>query len=197
MKNVLVLGAGGVLGSEITRQLEQQPEVRQTCYDIRQIAYKRSNGRNICADVCDGNALRQAVSGVDFIVCSLNGDWLSQAQTLVSVLHGRQDVRIIWVTGMGIHNEVSGIHGLMWRRYAAMYPDYIQAADCIATSGIPYTLVRTADLTESGDPSYHLHHAGEKAHSRYVSRAAVAALIVKIIQSDNSFGLNESIGITD
>ena len=197
MKNVLVLGASGVLGSEITRQLEQQPEVRQTCYDIRQIAYKRSNGRNICADVCDENVLRQAVRDVNFAVCSLNGDWLSQAQMLVSVLRGRQDVRIIWVTGMGIHNEVTGIHGLMWRRYAAMYPDYIQAADCIANSGIPYTLVRTADLTESADTSYHLHHAGEKAHSRYVCRAAVAALIVKIIQSDNSFGLNESIGITD
>ena len=197
MKNVLVLGAGGVLGSEITRQLEQQPDVRQTGYDVRRISYARSNGKNICADVCDENALRQAVSGVDFIVCSLNGDWLSQAQTLVSVLHGRQDVRIIWVTGMGIHNEVSGIHGLMWRRYAAMYPDYIQAADCIVNSGIPYTLVRTADLTESGDTSYRLHHAGEKAHSRYVSRAAVAALIVKMIQSDNSLGLNESIGITD
>ena len=197
MKNVLILGADGVLGSEITRQLEQLPNVQQTCYDIRQIPYERSNGRNICADVCDENALRQAVRDVDFVVCSLNGDWLSQAQTLVSVLHGRQDVRIIWVTGMGIHNEVSGIHGLMWRRYAAMYPDYIQAADCIVNSGIPYTLVRTADLTESGDISYQLHHAGEKAHSRYVSRVAVAALIVKMIQSEDDLWLNESVGITD
>ena len=197
MKNVLVLGASGVLGSEITRQLEQQPEVRQTCYDIRRIFYKRRNGRNIRADVCDETALCQAAEGQDFVVCSLNGDWLSQARTLVSVLHGRHDVRIIWVTGMGIHNEVSGIHGLMWRRYAAMYPDYIQAADCIANSGIPYTLVRTADLTESGDTSYHLHHAGGKAHSRYVSRAAVAALIIKMIQSEDGLGLNESIGITD
>lgn len=197
MKNVLVLGAGGILGSEITRQLEQQLDVRQTCYDIRQISYARSNGKNICADVCNEGALRQAVSDVDFVVCSLNGDWLSQAQMLVSVLRGRQDVRIIWVTGMGIHNEVTGIHGLMWRRYAAMYPDYIQAADCIANSGIPYTLVRTADLTESGDTSYYLHHAGEKAHSRYVSRAAVAALIVKMIQAEDGFGMNESVGITD
>lgn len=197
MKRVLVLGAGGILGSEITRQLEQQLDVQQICYDIRQVSYERRNGKNICADVCDEAALRQAVRDVDFVVCSLNGDWLSQAQTLVSVLQGRQDVRVIWVTGMGIHNEVAGIYGLMWRRYAAMYPDYIRAADCIAHSGIPYTLVRTADLTESRDTSYHLHHAGEKARSRYVSRAAVAALIVKMIQSEDNWGLNESIGITD
>lgn len=197
MKRVLILGAGGILGSEITRQLEQQPDVQQTCYDIRRISYERRNGKNICADVCDENALRQAVKGQNFVVCSLNGDWLSQARTLVSVLHGRQDVRVIWVTGMGIHNEVAGIYGRMWRRYAAVYPDYIQAVDCIANAGIPYTLVRTADLTESDSTSYHLHYAGEKAHSRFVSRGAVAALIVKMIQSEDNFGLNESIGITD
>ena len=70
---------------------------------------------------------------------------------------------------------------------------YIKVADLIADSGIPYMLIRTADLTEFGDESYHLHREGEKAHSRYVSRAAVAALLSRIILSDNGFGLNESI----
>ncbi len=95
------------------------------------------------------------------------------------------------------HNEVTGIHGLMWKRYAAMYPEYIKAADCIAGSGIPYTLIRTADLTESDKKTYHLHKAGEKAHSRYVSRTAVAMLICKIILAEDNYGMNESIGITD
>lgn len=45
--------------------------------------------------------------------------------------------------------------------------------------------------------SYHLHKEGEKASSRYASRAAVAALIAKIILDENGFGLNESIGITN
>lgn len=152
MKHVLILGANGVLGSEITRQLALYKDIEQTCYDIRQISYKRINGRNICADVCDRKALEKAVAGY---------------------------------------------YGLLWKRYAAMYPDYIQAADCIVNSGIPYTLIRTADLTEADSMAYHLHKAGEKAHSRYVSRAAVANLIIKIIMSDDNFGLNESIGITD
>lgn len=81
----------------------------------------------------------------------------------------------------------------MWRGYATMYPDYIKAVDLISDSGIAYTLIRTADLTEFGDESYHLHREGEKAHSRYVSRAAVAALLSRIILSDDRFGLNESI----
>ena len=68
------------------------------------------------------------------------------------------------------------------------------AFDC----GAPYTLIRTADLTEDGgDASYHLHRAGQRAHSRYVSRSAVAKLITEIILSPDNFGLNESLGITD
>lgn len=197
MKHVLILGANGVLGSEITRQLALYKDIEQTCYDIRQISYKRINGRNICADVCDRKALEKAVAGQDYVVCSLNGNWYSQAQSLVEVLMHREDICIIWVTGMGIHNEVAGYYGLLWKRYAAMYPDYIQAADCIVNSGIPYTLIRTADLTEADSMEYHLHKPGEKAHSRYVSRAAVANLITQIIMSDDDFGLNESIGITD
>lgn len=53
VKHILVLGAGGVLGSEITRQLEQYSEVEQTCYDMRRIVYHRANGRNIQADACN------------------------------------------------------------------------------------------------------------------------------------------------
>lgn len=197
MINVLTLGANGVLGTEITKQLEQIDNINQLCYDIRQISYERRNGRNICADVCDRSELSAAVKGQDFIVCSLNGDWLGQARALVSVLDPAHSPRIIWVTGMGIHNEVAGIHGLVWRKYASIYPDYIEAADLIASCGAPYTLIRTADLTEDGDASYHLHRAGQRAHSRYVSRSAVAKLITEIILSPDDFGLNESLGITD
>lgn len=197
MKKVLTLGADGVLGSEITRQLEAQSEVTQRCFDICPISYQRSNGENVQGDVCDQQKLQDAVKGMDYIVCSLNGDWLKQASTIVSVVQKGKKAHIIWVTGMGIHNEVPGLYGRMWRKYAQIYPNYIKAADVIAQSGLPYTLVRTADLTQNTNNKYRLYKEGEKVKSKYVSRAAVAKMIVDLITSERPFGINESIGITN
>lgn len=196
MVNVLTLGAAGVLGSEIVRWLETLPDVKQTCADIRKPTYHCPNGVNVQVDARDVSQLAPLVKGQDFIVCSLNGDWLTMAKALVAAIPTGQNTRIIWVTGLGIHNEVSGLYGLYWRHYAAAYPDYIEAADAIAASGFPYTLVRTADLTEDGDSSYHLQKEGQGVNSRFVSRAAVARLITEII-ADPALYRNESIGITN
>lgn len=193
---ILTLGAAGVLGSEIVRRLETLPDAEQICADIRKPTYHCPNGVNVQVDARDVFRLAPLVKGQDFIVCSLNGDWLGMAKALVAALPKGQDTRILWVTGLGIHNEVRDFYGLYWRHYAAAYPDYIEAADCIASSGFPYTLIRTADLTEDGDSSYHLQKEGQSVCSRYVSRAAVARLIAEIIASPDLYR-NESIGITN
>ena len=193
---VLTLGAAGVLGSEIVRWLEMLPDAEQTCADIRKPTYHCPNGVNVQVDARDSSQLAPLVKGQDFIVCSLNGDWLTMAKALIAAIPQGQNTRILWVTGLGIHNEVRGLYGLYWRHYAAAYPDYIEAADTIAASCFPYTLIRTADLTEDGDSSYHLQKEGQGVNSRFVSRAAVARLITEII-ADPALYRNESIGITD
>lgn len=197
MVKVLTLGAAGILGSEITRQLESMPDVEQVCCDVRGLPCRRKNGTNVQANAREKSQLVPLVKGQDFIVCSLNGDWLGMAKALVAAIPEGQDTQIIWVTGLGIHNEVRGIYGLFWRHYAAAYPDYIEAADYIASSGFPYTLIRTADLTENGDSSYHLQKEGQSVNSRFVSRAAVAKLITRIVTEPTQIYRNESIGITN
>ena len=196
MAKVVTLGAAGVLGSEIVRWLETLPDVEQTCADIRMPTYHCPNGVNVQIDARNTSQLAPFVKGQDFIVCSLNGDWLSMAKALVAAIPKGQNTRIVWVTGLGIHNEVRGFYGLYWRHYAAAYPDYIKAADLIASSGFPYTLIRTADLTEEGDSDYHLQKEGQGVNSHFVSRAAVARLISEIVAAPALYR-NESIGITN
>lgn len=198
MKRVLVLGAQGHLGKEIVKQLEKEKTIEQTCYDRELITYLPANGHNIQADVCDPVALYKVTLHQDYIVCSLNGDWLKQAQTLVEVLKDNTHVTLIWITGMGIHDEVKGRFAHVWRGYVRMYPEYIQAANCIMHSGIHYTLLRTADLVETTSHiPYCLHFDGEEARSQYVSISNVAQFIVKMIIDENQTYVNKSIGITN
>lgn len=68
---------------------------------------------------------------------------------------------------------------------------------CFDISPIPYTLIRTADLTEDSNVKYHLYKEEEKIKKKYVSSGAVAKLIVDIITSEQPIGVNDSIGITN
>lgn len=197
MKTVLIIGAAGILGREITMQLETLSDVTQICFDLASIPYQRENGVNVNGDACNMTQLSEVVQSADIIVCSLNGDWLKQARTIVQAIPIEKSPRIIWVTGMGIHNEVPGMLGMMWRRYAAIYPAYIKAADVIAESGKPYVLIRTADLTDGSESKYHLYQEGDKVKQKYVSRKAVAHLIIDIITEQVEISEQESIGITN
>ena len=91
MVKVLTLGAAGVLGSEITRQLESLPDVEQICCDVRGLPYRRKNGTNVKANAREKSQLVPLVKGQDFIICSLNGDWLGMAKALVAAIPEGQD----------------------------------------------------------------------------------------------------------
>lgn len=43
MKKIVTIGAAGHLGREITRQLEAQSGIEQSCFDISSIPYSRGH----------------------------------------------------------------------------------------------------------------------------------------------------------
>ena len=106
MVNILTLGAAGVLGSEIVQQLEVLPDVAQTCADIHKPTYHCPNGINVQVDARDQSQLAPLVNGQNFIVCSLNGDWLAMAKALVAAIPEKQETHIIWVIKHSWHTFV-------------------------------------------------------------------------------------------
>lgn len=49
---------------------------------------------------------------------------LSMAKNIVTALNGSTVSRIIWITGMGIHGEITGLAGLMLKQFAKKRPEY-------------------------------------------------------------------------
>jgi hypothetical protein len=92
---------------------------------------------------------------------------------------------------------VPGEIGKMLDSYVSRFPEYVKAADAIADSGVPYTLVRAAHVVDGDNMEYHLTKEGEEIRNELVTKCAIAKFIADIIADDDEFGKNDSIGITN
>jgi uncharacterized protein YbjT (DUF2867 family) len=92
--------------------------------------------------------------------------------------------RIIFVASLGIYDEVPGKFGAWNRREIGAYlPPFRRAADVIEASGLDYTILRPAWLTDKDEVDYETTERNEPFKGTEVSRKSVAALIAKIIDS--------------
>ena len=131
------------------------------------------------------------------MLCSLDGeDVLTMAKNIASAVEETGVKRIIWITGMGIHNEIKGVHGIMLNQLARKMPEYIQAADTIAASAAVTTLLRCPGIRDGENEVYSLTREGEKPACWFVDRAAIAQCMADMI-ADDALGANESLGITN
>jgi Putative NADH-flavin reductase len=200
MKNILVLGATGGIGRLVVQQLNQLEYVKQAVY-VRNASKLKPEDVAVATvlegDVLDTEKLTEAMQGQEVVIAALAGDLPGQAKSIVKAMKQTKVTRVIWVTGLGIHHEVPGAVGEMLNYYVSRFPEYVQAADTIANSGIAYTLVRAANLTDGGNMEYFLSKEGENIHSESVTRSAVAKFIVDMIKDENNLGENDSLGITN
>lgn len=136
------------------------------------------------------------MNGQDVLLCSLEGDVLTMAQNIVTALEETSVKRIIWITGMGIHNEIKGPRGIMLGMLAKKRPDYIKAADTIVDSKADTTLLRCPGIKNGDNTEYFLTKEGEQPAHKSIERAGIAQCMFDMIQDEN-LGVNESLGITN
>ncbi|WP_330655103.1 NAD(P)H-binding protein [Anaerotignum sp. MSJ-24] len=152
-------------------------------------------------NIIQGDALNEedvlrAMEGQDILFCSLEGDVLTMAKNIVAALDKTTVKRIIWITGMGIHHEITGVRGMMLNRYAKQRPEYIEAADVIAASNAVTTLLRCPGIQNGDNEKYELTKEGIQPSNRNVDRAAIAQCMADMI-ADESMGVNDSLAITN
>lgn len=200
MKNVLVLGATGKSGRLAMKELEILKEVKTTAY-VRSASKMNGVTKNPVAiiegDVTDTEKLHNAMENMDFVVSCLGGDVLPMAKSIVEAMKNTSVSRVIWLTGRGIHNEVPGPEGEMLKGYLKSMPEFAEAADVIAASGVNYTLVRIPILLDGENKEYDLTDESQVGRCSEVTRAAVARFIADMVVSTNGLGENGSIGITN
>lgn len=186
MKNVLILGASEQIARWVVDALAHEAGVQQTLLlrDPKKLTGSEpANAKVVIGNVLDKKLLRQAVSGQDIVYANLTGEDLDkQAQAIIAAMQAEGARRLVFVLALGIYDEVPGKFG-EWNN-ATIGEDlkpFRRAADAIEASGLAYTIVRPAWLTDEDEVDHELTAKGQPFKGTVVSRKSVADVILQVI----------------
>ncbi len=182
---VLVLGAGGAIAQHVIDFLKADKNIALTLFARKAT---KLNPYSPVAKILEGNVLNTedlnaAVKGQDIVYANLSGQVDKMAGEIVKAMEANGVKRLIFVTSLGIYNEVAGKFGQWNQRMIGedLIP-YRQAADIIENSTLDYTVVRPSWLTDKNETDFETTQKGEAFTGTEVARKAVAAYITGIIQ---------------
>jgi uncharacterized protein YbjT (DUF2867 family) len=160
MSKVAILGASGSLARVATELFLRETDAQLTE-----------------GDVLDTARLAEALAGQEVVYANLAGDLEPMAKSVVTAMHQAGVRRLIWISSMGIYDEVPG------EKYGSVLEPYRRSARIIEASDLDYTILRPAWFTSAEEIDYETTWKGEPFKGGVVSRKSVAALVVKLAES--------------
>jgi uncharacterized protein YbjT (DUF2867 family) len=198
MTNVLVLGAGGQIAQHVVRALRSHRTIHPTLFlrDAGKLTgIDTAKMRIVEGDVSNRKQLLAAMKDQDVVYANLSGQVDVLAKTIVAVMKEVGVKRLIFIASLGIYDEVPGKFGKWNRReIGSSLEPYKKAADLIEASGLDYTIIRPAWLTDNDEVAYETTKKGELFKGTEVSRKSVAAYVMKILE-DPAFASRSDVGI--
>jgi len=198
MTRVLIIGANGVISKATINSF-----LENTSYTLRLFLrdanrlpdYASDRIRVREGDATNPEAVSRAMEDVDIVFAALSGDLAEAAKTIVDAMQKNNVKRLIFVTSLGIYNEVPGDFGTWVQAQTNDYlSTYRQAAEIIENSNLDYTIFRPAWLTDTNEIDYEITNKDESFKGTEVSRKSVAALAVQIAKNP-TLHLKDNIGI--
>lgn len=200
MKHILLLGATGTLGTELTKKLIREDKYRLTLFS-RHASRVYTDSGNI--SVIDGDALsitdlEKAIRGIDIVYCAISGNDLPQiAENLVSVMRKAGVSRLLFMGAVGIYNEIpdeiDGKDNL--DNEPAQIPNR-KAVDIIESSSLNYTILRPGYLREGAENDFVLTVKGEAAKGYITTIPSLVNFAIQLIEGGEAKYWRESISIT-
>jgi uncharacterized protein YbjT (DUF2867 family) len=194
MKRVLVIGANGQIARVATRLFLDRGDVELTLFlrRARRLGEltQRPDVRVVEGDATDVEALKAAMPGHDAVYANLSGAMAKQAKAIVEAMRSCGVERLIFISSMGIYDEVPG------QSAGSVLDPYRDSASVIEASGLDYTILRPAWLDDQDVVAYGTTQKGEQFRSpgATVSRRSVADLVVRLCVTPGLHS-NESLGV--
>ncbi|MED1421214.1 SDR family oxidoreductase [Bacillus smithii] len=193
MTKVLILGANGGIARLAIDLFLKETDAKLTLYlrNSRRLRNIHSDRvRVIEGDVMDIEKLKEAMIGQEVIYANLAGNLEQMAKNIVKAMDETGVKRLIFISSMGIYDEVPG------ERYGSILDPYRKSAAIIEASDLDYTILRPAWFTNKDEIDYETTQKGEPFKGSVVSRKSVADLVVKLavtpgLEVRRSLGVNK------
>lgn len=173
----MILGASGSIARVAIDLFLKETDAQLTLYLRNSRRLKKlesSRVRILEGDVLDIETLKEAMVGQDVVYANLAGQLERMAKNVVEAMKATGIKRLIWISSMGIYDEVPG------ERYSSILNPYRDSAAIIESSELDYTIIRPGWFTSKDEIDYELTHKGESFKGHDVSRKSVADLVVKL-----------------
>lgn len=198
MKKVLILGANGQIAKIVSHDLLSE-DIDQRLFLRRSSRLTTKNPKK--QEIIEGDALNQAnleaaMKDVDIVYANLAGEIIEEAKLVVSAMKKSGVKRLIWISTLGIYDEVPGNYG-KWNHQqldGGYLETYAEAAKIIEASELDYTIIRPAWLDNKDEIDYELTQRNETFKGTEVSRKSIAHLVSQIVLNPDQH-IGESLGV--
>ena len=199
MVKVVVLGAHGQVAQIAERFMFADKDVKTSLFlrDAKRIADKANEATIFECSATDAAQLEKAMKGQDIVYANLGGkdDIDLEAEATIEAMHNANVKRLIWISTLGIYDEVPGKFGEWNKETLGDYiTEYAKAAKRIEDSDLDYTIIRPTWMTDKNEVDYEKSKKGEEIKDTEVSRKSVAAYIYHLIKNPKE-DVRESIGL--
>ena len=199
MVKVVVLGAHGQVAQIAERFMFADKDVKTSLFlrDAKRMADKANEATIFEGSATDAAQLEKAMKGQDIVYANLGGkdDIDLEAEATIEAMHNANVKRLIWISTLGIYDEVPGKFGEWNKETLGDYiTEYAKAAKRNEDSDLDYTIIRPTWMTDKNEVDYEKSKKGEKIKDTEVSRKSVAAYIYHLIKNPKE-DVRESIGL--
>ena len=199
MVKVVVLGAHGRVAQIVEKFLFADKDVQTSLFlrNASRMADKKNQATIFEGSATDSAQLEKAMKGQDIDSANLGGkdDIDLEAEATVEAMQNAHVKRLIWISTLGIYDEVPGKFGEWNKETLGDYiTEYAKAAKRIEESGLDYTIIRPTWMTDKNEVDYEKSEKGEPIKDTEVSRKSVAAYVYHLIKYPKE-DIGKSIGL--
>ncbi len=196
MRKILIIGATGNVGSAVRETLLAKTDDFLTLFarHASELKINKKREHAVSGNVNDLAELEAAMKNQDAVFVALSGNLGELAQKVVTAMQATKVKRLVFITSMGIYNEIPASVGSAGNlENNPMLINYRKAADIIENSDLDYTLIRPGWF-DHGSEDYEITHKGEPFGGHDVAINSIADLACKLLQSD-TLDAHDSLGI--